>query len=358
MKRSIVPRTMERVTQLARRASHTRPGLWWGAWPGLAGMVLLGSSVAVIAATQHLPVFGVQAARYAVAAVTLVVLARAFGIRLVLPRRGDIAWVVGGALSGLVGFNLATVVGTRHAEPGLLGAAVACIPIALAIAGPLTQRRRPSPHVVTGAIVVSVGAVAVTGWGRGDGIGIVMAASLIVFEAGFTLMGSRALPRMGPWSYSAATAVVAAIFFAALSALVERPAPWRRSPSRRPWRRSCTSVPSPPRSRSCSGSPASSVSVRAPSGSAPASPHRRPRSSARSSGPRCRRWEHGWEWRSSPQASSSASFRLDVADPPRAPKLLNPQEGTHEPTVQAFGARVADIPRPDRRSDRRRRHRR
>jgi drug/metabolite transporter (DMT)-like permease len=188
-------------------------------------MVLLGSSVAVIAATQHLPVFGVQAARYAVAAVTLVVLARAFGIRLVLPRRGDIAWVVGGALSGLVGFNLATVVGTRHAEPGLLGAAVACIPIALAIAGPLTQRRRPSPQVVTGAIVVSIGAVAITGWGRGDGIGIVMAASLIVFEAGFTLMGARALPRMGPWSYSAATAVVAALSFAVLSALVERPAP-------------------------------------------------------------------------------------------------------------------------------------
>lgn len=188
-------------------------------------MVLLGSSVAVIAATQHLPVFGVQAARYAVAAVTLVALARPFGVRLVLPRRGDIVWVVGGAMSGLVGFNLATVVGTRHAEPGLLGAAVACIPIALAIAGPLTQRRRPSPHVVTGAIVVSIGAVAVTGWGRGDGIGIVMAASLIVFEAGFTLMGSRALPRMGPWSYSAATAMVAAISFAVLSALVERPAP-------------------------------------------------------------------------------------------------------------------------------------
>jgi drug/metabolite transporter (DMT)-like permease len=187
-------------------------------------MVLLGSSVAVIAATQYLPVFGVQAARYAIAAVTLVLLARALGIRLVLPRRGDIGWVVGGAMSGLVGFNIATVIGTRHAEPGLLGAAVACIPIALAIAGPLSQRHRPSRHVVIGAIVVGAGAVAVTGWGRGDAIGILMAGSLIVFEAGFTLMGARALPRMGAWSYSAATAVVAATSFAGLSALVERPA--------------------------------------------------------------------------------------------------------------------------------------
>ncbi len=215
---------MERVTQLARRESTVRSGLWWGAWPGLAGMVLLGSSVAVIAATQHLPMLGVQAARYAVAAVTLVMLARAFGIRLVLPRRGDVAWVIAGAASGLVGFNLATIVGTRHAEPGLLGAAVACIPIALAIAGPLTQRRRPSPHVVAGAIVVGIGAIAVTGWGRGDAIGILMAFSLIVFEAGFTLLGARALPRMGPWSYSAATAAVAAIVFTVLSALLERPA--------------------------------------------------------------------------------------------------------------------------------------
>jgi drug/metabolite transporter (DMT)-like permease len=215
---------MERVTQPALRESPVRPGLWWGAWPGLAGMVLLGSSVAVIAATQHLPMLGVQAARYAVAAVTLVILAGAFGIRLVLPRRGDIGWVIGGALSGLVGFNLATIVGTRHAEPGLLGAAVACIPIALAIAGPVTRRRRPSPHVVAAAVVVGIGALAVTGWGRGDAIGILMAASLIVFEAGFTLLGARALPRMGPWSYSASTAAVAAIVFAVLSALTERQA--------------------------------------------------------------------------------------------------------------------------------------
>ena len=211
------------MTSLDRPGQSARIGLWWGAWPGLGGMVLLGSSVAVIAATQHLPVFGMQAARYAIAAVTLVLLARALGIRLVLPRRGDVGWVIGGAMSGLVGFNIATVIGTRHAEPGLLGAAVACIPIALAIAGPLSQRRRPSRHVVTGALVVGAGAVAVTGWGRGDTIGILMAGSLIVFETGFTLMGARALPRMGAWSYSAATAAVAAMSFAGLSALIEQP---------------------------------------------------------------------------------------------------------------------------------------
>ena len=282
-------------------------------------MVLLGSSVAVIAATQHLSVFGVQAARYAVAALTLVVLARAFGIRLVLPRRGDIGWVVGGAMTGLVGFNLAAIVGTRHAEPGLLGAAVACIPIALAIAGPLTQRRRPSPQVVTGAIVVSVGAIAVTGWGRGDAIGILMAGladrvrgrlhadgvSRPATHGTVELLGGHRGGRRD-------------LLRGALRARSSGP-PWRRSPSRRPWRRSSTSAPSQPPSRSCSGSRASSASARAPSGSAPASPRRRRRSSLRSSELPCRRWEHGWEWPSSRQACSSGSCRRHIANPAGTP---------------------------------------
>lgn len=50
---------------------------------------------------------------------------------------------------GLAGFTLATIVGTRHAEPALLGAAVACIPVVLAIMAPLAQRQRPSLQLVT-----------------------------------------------------------------------------------------------------------------------------------------------------------------------------------------------------------------
>lgn len=50
-----------------------------------------------------------------------------------------------------------------------------------------------------------------------------MAALLIICEAGFTLLGAQALPRMGPWSYSAGTSLVAAAVFAALSGIVERP---------------------------------------------------------------------------------------------------------------------------------------
>ncbi|MFD3688169.1 EamA family transporter [Nocardiopsis sp. NPDC058631] len=197
-------------------------GILWGLWPALGGMALLGSSVAVIGATSGLPAFGLQGARYAVAAVAVVVLARLLGRRLVFPRGLDVLWVVGGALSGLVGFNIAVVIGTAHAEPAVLGAAVACIPIVLSVAGPLTRGRRPPPRLVAAAVVVSLGAVAVTGWGTADALGILMALSLIALEAGLTLLGAPALPRMGAWSYTAATAAVAALVFSVLSIMTER----------------------------------------------------------------------------------------------------------------------------------------
>ncbi|GAA2461955.1 DMT family transporter [Agromyces soli] len=198
---------------------------WWALWPGLAAMALLGSSVAVIDATRSLPVFAVQSARYAVAVVAIVVFARIFRVRLVLPRLRDLGWVLGGAATGLVGFNLATLVGTAHAEPAFLGAAVGCIPLVLALAAPLAAGRRPAPRLIVGAIVVSAGAIAVTGWGRADPLGVLMGLALVAGEVGLTLFGARALPRMGAWSYSAATCAVAAIVFGVLSAVTEHPEP-------------------------------------------------------------------------------------------------------------------------------------
>jgi len=188
-------------------------------------MALLGSSVAVIDATRALPVFALQSARYAVAVVAIVVFARLFGVPLVLPRLRDLGWVLGGAATGLIGFNLATIVGTAHAEPAFLGAAVGCIPLVLALAAPLTAGRRPAPRLVVGAVIVSAGAIAVTGWGRADLLGVLMGLALIACEAGLTLFGARALPRMGAWSYSAATCAVAALVFGVLSVVAERPDP-------------------------------------------------------------------------------------------------------------------------------------
>lgn len=198
---------------------------WRGVLPGLGGMVLLGSTVAVIGATHHLPSFAVQSARYAVAALGIVAVARCLRVRLVPPRGRELVWVVAGALSGLVLFNLAVVLGTRHTEPGVFGAAVACVPIVLAVAGPMARGGRPPARLVAGAVVVSVGAVAVAGWSRADIPGVLLAASLPVCEAAFTLFGARVVGRLGAWSYSAATCGVAAASFLVLSVVVERPDP-------------------------------------------------------------------------------------------------------------------------------------
>ncbi|HEY9291578.1 MAG TPA: DMT family transporter [Microlunatus sp.] len=188
---------------------------------GVGAMILVGSSVAVIGGLDGLPAMWVQSFRYAVAAAVILVAARATGRRLVLPRGREVGFVVGGALLGMVGFNLALVLGAGHAEPAVFGAAVSCIPIALAIGGPLAYGRRPSVRLLAGAGAVAVGAVLVSGWGHSDGAGLVAAASLIGLDAGLTLLSAPVLPRLGPWTYSAATSAVAAAVFAVLGVIFE-----------------------------------------------------------------------------------------------------------------------------------------
>jgi len=196
---------------------------------GIIAMALTGSSVAVIGATGTLPSFSVQAARYAIAAgvvaAALAWRARRTGIRLPRPAPLDVAWAVAGAAVGLVGFNLVMLVGVRHAEPAVLGSAVACIPLVLAIAGPLGAGRAPSARLVVGGLVVSAGAVLVTGWGRADAIGVLCAVGLVLCEAAFTLCAARGAARLGPVGYTVWTCVVAAAAFGALAVAVERPDP-------------------------------------------------------------------------------------------------------------------------------------
>ncbi|MDL9977892.1 DMT family transporter [Microbacterium sp. ASV49] len=139
-------------------------------------------------------------------------------------RLADVAWAGAGAATGLVGFNLLMILGVRHAEPAVLGSAVACIPLVLAIVAPLGAGRLPSGRIVAGGAVVSVGAMLVTGWGRTDAVGILCAAGLIACEAAFTLCAARAVARTGVFAYTAGTCAVAAAAFGVLSAVTERPA--------------------------------------------------------------------------------------------------------------------------------------
>ncbi|WP_218951894.1 DMT family transporter [Amycolatopsis anabasis] len=204
-----------------KTANKVGAGVVRGAVPGALAMFLVGSSVAVNSLLRDVPLFAGQAGRYALAAAVLCGFAKLCGQRLVVPRGAEWLWVLLGALSGLVLFNVALLAGTAHADPAVLGAAVACVPILLAIVGPVLKRQPPRRRVVLAAVVVSAGAVIVNGGGRSDVVGILLAVSMLVGEAGFTLLGTPALPRMGAWSYSLATAVVATVAFGLLALVTE-----------------------------------------------------------------------------------------------------------------------------------------
>lgn len=142
-------------------------------------MVFVGGSVAVSAVLDDAPLWAAQAVRYAIACGLLHVMARVTRRRVVLPRGTEWLWLVGVAASGLVLFNIALVEGSRHAEPAVLGVAVAAVPLVLAVAGPLTAGRRPGAAVVGAAGVVTAGAVLVEGGGRSDLTGLAWAALVL-----------------------------------------------------------------------------------------------------------------------------------------------------------------------------------
>ena len=190
---------------------------------GAVAMAGVGGSVAVSGVLASAPFYTAEAARYAVACVILFGMARLTGRPLSLPRGTDWLWLCGVAVSGLVLFNVALVEGSRHAEPAVLGVAVACVPPLLAVVGPLLEGTRPRGPALAGALVVTCGAVLVQGVGRTDAIGLGYAVVVFACEAMFTLLAIPVLRRHGPWGVSAHTTWLAAVMFAILGVVHEGP---------------------------------------------------------------------------------------------------------------------------------------
>ena len=195
-------------------------GTGLGVLAGAAAMACVGGSVAVSSLLVDAPLFRAQAVRYALACLLLLAFARAARRRLVLPRGTEWLWLLGVAASGLVVFNIALVAGARHAEPAVLGVAVACVPLLLAALGPLLEGRRPSPRTLAAALVVTGGAALVQGLGRSDAAGLGWAAVVLGCEAGFTLLAVPVLRRHGPWGVSVHTTWLAAAVFAVLGVVL------------------------------------------------------------------------------------------------------------------------------------------
>jgi drug/metabolite transporter (DMT)-like permease len=191
---------------------------------GAAAMVCVGGSVAVSGVLTSAPFYSAEAIRYALACAILMVIARRTGRPILRPVGAELAWLGAVALTGLVIFNVALVQGSRHAEPAVLGVAVACVPSLLAVAGPLIEGSRPRLRAVAAALVVTCGAALVQGLGRSDVIGVGYAVVVCACEAGFTLLAMPVLRRHSPWSVSVHATWLAAAGFAVLGLLREGPA--------------------------------------------------------------------------------------------------------------------------------------
>ncbi|MGH3615228.1 MAG: DMT family transporter [Pseudonocardia sp.] len=192
-----------------------------GSLLALAAMICVGSSVAVSQALVDAPLFTVQALRYTLAAGLLLTVVRVTRRGIPRPHGIEWVWLVAVAGTGLVLFNVAVVRGVAHAEPAVIGIAVASVPLLLAVVGPLLNRMRPAPTVVLAAAVVTVGAVLVHGGGRTDAAGLGWAAVVLLTEVAFTLLAMPVLARLGPWSVSLHTTWIAAVGLGVLGVTVE-----------------------------------------------------------------------------------------------------------------------------------------
>jgi drug/metabolite transporter (DMT)-like permease len=164
-------------------------------------LALVGSLVAASDVVESYPLPAGQAFRYALAGLALLVVARGR-----LPRLGprELAGMVALSATGLVLFNLFVVEGVRETDPATIGVIVGCVPVVLAFAGPLLERRPVSARVVAAAVVVAVGAAGVQWAGGGiSATGLLLALGALACEAAFSLLAIPHLSRLGPLGVSA-----------------------------------------------------------------------------------------------------------------------------------------------------------
>ncbi|MFI7050142.1 DMT family transporter [Streptosporangium sandarakinum] len=168
------------------------------------GMFLVGTLAGVSGVIGDYPVYGGQALRYLVAAVLLLAVARASGLRFLRPRLREAALLVALALFGLALFNVCVIEATRHGGPVLPGAVLGAVPLVLALVG-----GRPSPRTVGAAAVVVTGTTLATGLGSGDLPGLLWSLGALGCELAFTLLAVPLLPRFGAVRVSAYSSVLA-----------------------------------------------------------------------------------------------------------------------------------------------------
>ncbi|MEU8075947.1 DMT family transporter [Catellatospora citrea] len=165
-----------------------------------AAMAMLGVSVPVSRELTDYPAATAQAARYGLAALVLGAVTMLASRRAPTPpppTARQWALLVAMAATGLAGFNLALMLALRHAEPAAVAAVIGCVPLGLAVCGPLLRHRDPAPRIVLAALVVVAGTAVVHGSGHADVVGLAAAAAALAGDVAFSLMAARLSPVLG-----------------------------------------------------------------------------------------------------------------------------------------------------------------
>jgi drug/metabolite transporter (DMT)-like permease len=172
-----------------------------------AAFALVGSLVAASDSVESYPLAEGQFLRYLLAAAALLAIARGR-----LPRLGarEALGLTALAATGLVLFNVFVIEGVRETDPATVGVIVGCVPVVLAIAGPLLERRPVSGRVALAALVVAAGAAGVQ-WTDGaiTAAGLLLALGALGCEAAFSLLAAPHLARLGPLAVSAYACLLA-----------------------------------------------------------------------------------------------------------------------------------------------------
>jgi drug/metabolite transporter (DMT)-like permease len=177
-----------------------------GTAAALAALFGVGSSLAMLETIDDYPAAGGQAVRYGLAAVLLALVLRGRGVPR--PTGRQLARLALLAATGLAGFNLLVIAAERSMDPASVGVVVATVPIVLAIAAPLQERRRVRPRVLLAAAIVALGAAAVQGvGGEVTAAGLTAALGALLCEAAFSLVAAPLLPSLGVSAWCTALAV-------------------------------------------------------------------------------------------------------------------------------------------------------
>ena len=202
---------------------------WAYAAGAATGMAIVGSSFAVLDTLRAYPQSGGQAMRYAAAAGLLFLLA---GRRLPRPTGRQAVRLALLAATGLAAFNLLVLAAEASMDPGSVGVIVAAVPVLLALAGPLQDRRRVEPRVVMAAVAVAAGAAAVQGLGgEMTAAGLAAALGALACEAAFSLLAAPLLAPLGAVAVSAWAAILAVPMLLAAGLAIDGPADLVRMPT-------------------------------------------------------------------------------------------------------------------------------